>query len=1067
MITFRKLSADSDGRLLRAYYREDDPGPTSDPRTTPGKHADSGERMTAYYTGRDSHGAWRPDMAPEVAAALGIDPTKAPTNIELDRLFEGKRADNGEVWSTTSKPRSISAIDFVSAPHKSVSLAAEFAKTPAEQAAIQHAVDRANDSVMRYIADELGIARRGKGGELGADAGEVGWMTVRHFAARPTFQVQDGQNGVTYLADVPIAGDPHTHRHNIVYNLVATPEGRIGSLDMKRLTSTRVLEFGAFFQARLADELRAIGIQTGYDQKGEAVVATAIPQAAVDAFSKGRNQTVRNAKAFAKKQGLQWDELSADRKYGLLSAAAVVERRDKEDSRTARQVWRDQAKAMGWHHETVLKGAHYEALPDAERHDRAYTSAADRLAEDFHTSAVVDHGRLRLHATRALIGTGIGGGVEDIDRVVGLIEERGIMLKGEHVALISGVRDDRVWVTNTAQIRIEQKLGDLAKAAAQDKDAALSTEALRHAIDTSGLDFAREPEHGAAQKAAIYALGTSGRLSFVTGVAGSGKSTLLKPLVAAYQADTTYSPNGRELVGVATAWRQADAVRDANIRRTYALQPLLDAIDSGDFRPTANTVLVLEEVSQIGPRSMLRLLELQAETGMTIKALGDREQCQSIEAGDTIELLRRVLPEDAMPEILTTVRQKSGRARLIASLFRGNDNDRDLSAAQKQVKRLADVKAAVGMKREDGTIQLVGGDQDQVIGQIADLYIARRDVLRASGSKNGITVSALTNQDAAEISAVIRDRLKARGELGDDERIHPALARRGDQTEAFDLPLATGDKVRLYRKTAARIDGKPGFIGSNGDVVEILAKTEQGLTLRNRHGDVGEVEWRRLKDAGSDRLLLGFGHVLTIDSAQGITSDEHINALPRGTAGLTAFKNYVAESRHTGKAWTMISEIAVFEAVKNKLALGDQRPIATDDLYNQVAEDMARKDYKQLAVDLLASVNKDHEHAIEGFTRSGQVLETAEQAGRKLGLEAKARTRKQMVRRALAKHIVALDVAITRNGDMLQAFGQEITQHLHELCDGLNHVHDIVKQRQAEMRSAEERRTGREPGMGV
>ena len=50
------------------------------------------------------------------------------------------------------------------------------------------------------------------------------------------------------------------------------------------------------------------------------------------------------------------------------------------------------------------------------------------------------------------------------------------------------------------------------------------------------------------------------------------------------------------------------------------------------------------------------------------------------------------------------------------------------------------------------------------------------------------------------------------------------------------------------------------------------------------------MEWRRLIDAETARLKLGFGHAMTIDAAQGITSDEHINALPRGSAGITAFK---------------------------------------------------------------------------------------------------------------------------------------------------------------------------------
>jgi len=118
--------------------------------------------------------------------------------------------------------------------------------------------------------------------------------------------------------------------------------------------------------------------------------------------------------------------------------------------------------------------------------------------------------------------------------VVQLIEDRGITLRGERVRLIVGEFSDKVRVTNTAQVRIETDLAGHARAAALDRRDALPVAALKAAIDSSGLDFEREPEHGAAQKAAIYSLGTGGRLSFVTGVAGAGKTTLLKPLVAAW-----------------------------------------------------------------------------------------------------------------------------------------------------------------------------------------------------------------------------------------------------------------------------------------------------------------------------------------------------------------------------------------------------------------------------------------------------------------------------------------------------------------------------------------------------
>ena len=143
-------------------------------------------------------------------------------------------------------------------------------------------------------------------------------------------------------------------------------------------------------------------------------------------------------------------------------------------------------------------------------------------------------------------------------------------------------------------------------------------------------------------------------------------------------------------------------------------------LNEGDLKPTRNTVLVLDEVSQIGPRPLLKLLEIQARTGMTIKVLGDREQAQAIEAGDSIELLRRALPPDALPELLTTIRQTTKRGREIANLFREGDAEDTLF-----------------MTRAHGHAMLAG-DREQVIAQIADLYVARRDILFGSGSKRGI-----------------------------------------------------------------------------------------------------------------------------------------------------------------------------------------------------------------------------------------------------------------------------------------------------------------------------------------
>ena len=72
-------------------------------------------------------------------------------------------------------------------------------------------------------------------------------------------------------------------------------------------------------------------------------------------------------------------------------------------------------------------------------------------------------------------------------------------------------------------------------------------------------------------------LGTGGRLSVAIGVAGSGKSTLLKPLVEAWKED------GRQVHGIALAWRQSDDLTEAGITasNTRAVENFLRSIEKG------------------------------------------------------------------------------------------------------------------------------------------------------------------------------------------------------------------------------------------------------------------------------------------------------------------------------------------------------------------------------------------------------------------------------------------------------------------------------------------------------
>ena len=87
------------------------------------------------------------------------------------------------------------------------------------------------------------------------------------------------------------------------------------------------------------------------------------------------------------------------------------------------------------------------------------------------------------------------------------------------------------------------------------------------------------------------------------------------------------------------------------------------------------------------------------------------------------------------------------------------------------------------------------------------------------------------------------------GELGPDA----VVVKAADQTgAAYDLPLAVGDRVRLFARTNASYPDKSrGIIGNNGSVLELRGIDAGGVTLRNAQGREGLVKWGTLRDQES------------------------------------------------------------------------------------------------------------------------------------------------------------------------------------------------------------------------
>jgi conjugative relaxase-like TrwC/TraI family protein len=909
----------------------------------------------------------RPDLHPIAAAGLGIDPDALLTKQRIDALLAGRRSDGelveGKNYAVERQlpvnPKTgerklahpIGAFDFCPTPDKSVSVAWAFANQ-IEQARIFNAHIEASREAVATIAQHIGQARLGKGGEDGFEPGHVAWLEFTHHTARRVMvAIKDGE--VAELKrDETAPGDPDLHTHFLIPNAVFCESGRVGSLDTAAIAGM-IFKADAEYHARLGQKLRDAAFDIALDDKTGAARMTAIPRDVSTLFSKRSNVGEQWARLTAARDGIVWEDLTKEQQDFQIKRFTQdrVQQRSKgeKDDVTNFIAWKKQAKELGWEAPKSLElyGPPLPELTHEQRISRAYETALPFLGDQLERKSVLTHWDLQVAAARGLVDAGSRDVAGDLLAVTKKMRDDGVRQYGEQTSLIWGQEPGKrvVSVTTGLHESQEQAFIQLARAAAEDRSAALPAGLLRQKIEQSGLDFTGS--HGAAQRRAIEHLGQGGRFGLAIAAAGAGKTTALKPLVAAWKEQ------GRGVYGASLAWRQADELTDAGIdrRNVKAFSVLLQAMQerrpddpAPDFPPLKldrNTVVAVDEWAMVGTRQALELLRLQERHGFSIVALGDDKQCTAISAGAIIDLSRRALGAEQVPEILTTRRKETERERRIAGLFR------DGRAAE-----------ALDLKRADGTAEMAYGGYEGVVDRVAALY---RERLEATGTAP--TISAPTNSDAHRIGEAVRTQRRAMGLLGAD--LWSVRATDGERD--FTLRLAAGDRVRLFKSTGAKYgQGRGGAIGRNGSVLEVVGADERGITLRTKQGRIGTVEWDALPTKRG-RVQLAYGYAMTIPTAQGSTTSEHISALPSGSRSIDGLQSYSALTRHRQKAFLITSDAAEQTEVRKRRAINDARPITLDDKWAQVARVLSYQPEKDNAVSMFERVLAIRRGSVRAF----------------------------------------------------------------------------------------------------
>lgn len=873
------------------------------------------------------------------------------TAEQRENILSGQTATGGELSVTqyhermdTSQAR-IGYVDLTFSAPKSVSVAWAFAPTEAERGMIHQAHQDAIGSVMKDIEAQLGRARKGDGGKDGWEPGSIGWVSFDHYTARPTVEVvKTDRSGQDYTelhafktSSGRVAGDMQLHTHTAVFNAVLTDTNRMGGLWMDQLEG-KVKEWGAVYQAYLATNLRKSGVDVVLDERTGMARLADIPESVSEHFSKRTTGGTAAARAYAAEQGLDWDTLDADRKIGLLKQGVQDPRGAKSDDMSDAAAWRAAATEIGYIHRSILRPDN--KTNEVSREDRleiAYQAALHVFDKELQRRATVEGADARLAAAKGLIASGIESPA-DVNAVTRQMRERGVTQHGQTTALVWGdVKGengrDKVAITTTLHRDEERRLVANAKTAGKDKTAALSPAQIAAAVKRfPDLDFSTE--HGKAQRAVMEQLGTGGRLSVAIGVAGSGKSTLLKPLVEAWKAD------GRSVHGIALAWRQSDDLTEAGItaKNARAVESFLKSVEKGRISLDAKSVVVVDELGLLGTRQLNELLRAQKEHGFQIVAIGDPKQMQSVEAGAVVDLLRKGLGEKAIPILETSVRQVEREERETTLMFRNGETT-----------------AAVQRKVENGTLRATPGGYEEAVKSVVALWQERREA-NANRDRYSISISAPTNHDAHQISIAIREKRRELGEIGADRITVPASSKGGVDARQYEMPIAEGDRVRLFDRVNAHFpDTKTrGNIGRNGTVLEVVEVKGEGLVLRNKEGREGLVKWDNLKDDKTGRIKLAYGDVLTTNTSQGATVTEHIFAVPGGSRQVNAFGAYTSGSRHREQSFIVTSDGAERQEVAGRRPLGDKRQVRESDVIENVARNFARQPVKESSLAMIA-----------------------------------------------------------------------------------------------------------------
>jgi conjugative relaxase-like TrwC/TraI family protein len=820
-------------------------------------------RQSDYYLGcEEPAGTW---YAP--GKGFGLADGTAVDRNEFERLFLGHYKDGNSLLSKAGRRiERTPAFDVTLSAPRSVSLAWAFADHETKRR-IEEAQANAARATLDLLEREATFARRGRNGAV-----------IEHVALTAAC-FQHGESRPTTHADGRVFADPNLHTHCVVLNMATRADGSVGGLHSKILRDWKMAA-GATYHAALAAQLQAIGF--GIDRIGRNGVfeLEGVDDGVIRYFSARRNEI----EAELGLAGTTSAEAAA------LAAAVTKATRSAKHGGTAssrEEIWREAAADLG------LAGSQF--TQDLFVHANMLTPEQARLLLQERLAAlpreltehesVLDRRELLRAVAASLVGTGLPAERTSVE-AERLLADGAIVEIGQDALGLPRYSTPEMIEIERDIVRLA---GDLATRSWHAADRSAIAEG------TSGLRL--NPE----QKEAALAATGSTALVIVEGAPGSGKTTMLAPVVAAHRAA------GLRVVGAATAWRVANALRDDLGIEARATASWMERLGRGKSFLDRSSVLVVDEAGLLSSREMHALLAEVHRSDAKLILVGDRRQLQAIGAGPGLDLVTRAI--DAT-RVDTIVRQREEWAREAVMAFSRGDAESALAAFA-------------------GHGQLV---ETETNGAALNRIVALRREHMQVGAQDQLLIVARTNAQVAAISRAVRNDLREAGQLTGPDVAIRTVTPSGHETQ---VELAVGDRIRFLARNEA-LGVVNGTVGTVTKITGGEHETGERKSLRIE----AVVDGRRIGFTADDladekgRARLGWAYATTVYGSQGMTVDHTVVLLD---AAFDRHAVHVASSR-AREATTLIVDKSAID-----MRLAADRPLDRQDDPLVASEDERRK----------------------------------------------------------------------------------------------------------------------------